>query len=270
MNYLKRKKKAFIPIISSIKGFERVAKGTPLLVLDDCVDEDSVIDYTIEGAGDEASGVGEKTVNLFDSTQLLEASGWTVNENGEYTGSVANAWSKFNNTGSFNIELPGEAVQMSVSFEGRNETTNNRTFSIGFYYTDGTHTAIASQYISSTEWQKYRLQSVRGKKVSRVVVEYSNRDTVWVRNIQITATASYLPYEPYGKYKIPVKTRSEQGEEKVTNIYLSSPLVLGKSINKKSDNLPDIPTFTGATDFSLDTDTGPKSIEVIYYSTSKQ
>lgn len=48
MNYLQRKKLAFMSIVNRIKGFVRTITGTPPLVLPDCVGDD-LINYTISG-----------------------------------------------------------------------------------------------------------------------------------------------------------------------------------------------------------------------------
>ena len=75
MNYLQRKKLAFMSIVNGVKGFVRTVLGVPPLTLPDCVDTDSVINYKIDGnsvqdgtptpeAPVEVESVGEKTANL--------------------------------------------------------------------------------------------------------------------------------------------------------------------------------------------------------------
>ena len=49
MNYLQKKKLAFMSIVNSVKGFIRTVFGVPPLTLSDCVDTDSIINYSIEG-----------------------------------------------------------------------------------------------------------------------------------------------------------------------------------------------------------------------------
>ena len=49
MTYLQKKKLAFMSIVNQIKGFVRTVTGIPPLSLPDCVDEDSIINYTIDG-----------------------------------------------------------------------------------------------------------------------------------------------------------------------------------------------------------------------------
>lgn len=80
MNYLQKKKLAFMSIINNISGgvagFVRTVMGLLPLTLNDCVDSDSIIDYKIYGesvqdgtptpdAPVEIGSVGERTINLY-------------------------------------------------------------------------------------------------------------------------------------------------------------------------------------------------------------
>ncbi len=276
MNYLTRKKVAYMPIVSKIKGFERKVSGKPPIMVYDSVGEGSLIDYSIYGSGAGENGVGEKTVNLFDSSQITEAKGWSVNEEGEYTGGIASIWNTFNfglsgKDGKFSITIPEGTTRVSVSFEGRNHTTNSRVFSIGFYYTDGSHSAVPGQYTASTEWKEYRVQSTKGKVISRIVAEYAYTDTVSIRNIQITPTESYLPYEPYGKYKIPISASDGVAElqESPVNIYIDSPLASGEHISMTADGLPELPMIAGDIVYTVNTEVQPSEVDITYFSTEK-
>ena len=84
MNYLQRKKLAFMSIVNQVKGFLRTISGVPPITLESCVDDKSVINYQIYGnsAQDgeptpdnpvEVVSVGEKTVNLFDYKDFIES-----------------------------------------------------------------------------------------------------------------------------------------------------------------------------------------------------
>jgi hypothetical protein len=77
MNYLQKKKLAFMSIVNKVKGFVRNIVGLPPLTLPNCVDEDSVIDYKIYGesvqngtpspdAPVEIESVGVRTKNILD------------------------------------------------------------------------------------------------------------------------------------------------------------------------------------------------------------
>jgi hypothetical protein len=60
MTYLQKKKLAFMSIVNQVKGFVRSVSGTLPLTLEDCVDEESIIDYKIYG---QSMQDGEPTPN---------------------------------------------------------------------------------------------------------------------------------------------------------------------------------------------------------------
>lgn len=64
MNYLQRKKLAFMSIANKIKGFIREVSDTPPLTLEDCVDSDSLIDYKIYGNSFQSSFSTSITANV--------------------------------------------------------------------------------------------------------------------------------------------------------------------------------------------------------------
>ena len=81
MNYLQKKKLAFMSIVNKVKGFVRTIIGIPPLTLPNCVDEDSVIGYKIYGDSVqdgtpspdnpiEVVSVGEKTGNILDTRNM--------------------------------------------------------------------------------------------------------------------------------------------------------------------------------------------------------
>ena len=49
MNYLQKKKLAYMSIVNRVKGFVRTITGALPLTLEGCVDEESIIDYTLYG-----------------------------------------------------------------------------------------------------------------------------------------------------------------------------------------------------------------------------
>ena len=82
MNYLQKKKLAFMSIVNKVKGFVRTIIGIPPLTLPNCVDEDSLISYKIYGDSVqdgtpspdnpiEVVSVGEKTGNILDVKNAL-------------------------------------------------------------------------------------------------------------------------------------------------------------------------------------------------------
>lgn len=57
MNYLQKKKLAFMSIVNSVKGFIRTITGVFPLTLTNCVDEESIADYTIYGNSVQNGGI---------------------------------------------------------------------------------------------------------------------------------------------------------------------------------------------------------------------
>lgn len=82
MNYLQKKRLAFMSIVNRTKGFVRAVLGAPPLTLFDCMDNDSIINCTLSGnsvqdgtptpdAPIEIESVGEKTLNLFNPEEII-------------------------------------------------------------------------------------------------------------------------------------------------------------------------------------------------------
>ena len=263
MNYLARKKRAFMPILTKIRGFERVARGVREATLEACVDAKSVIDYEITAGG---VGLGDATDNLFDSSQLLEATGWQKNDNGEYFGDISELWSKFSYYGTFRIDIPADANKIYISFDGKNKEKNTTTFAFAIFYTDGTKTTNKG-FVQSTDWVHHSFESVSGKKIASVQAWYSHSDVIYLKNIMIS-TKKPSVYEPYGEYKIPLKITSAEVEENIY-IFRTAPLAAGEKISKKADNLPDIPVFWGNTKIEAKTEWAPREMTFYYYAFEK-
>lgn len=156
--------------------------GTDNVTIENCYN-DNIYDVQIHGK------------NLFNSKQLLQAEGWVEN-NGEYSGKIGSLWGIFKRYGSFDVPIPLGTPQICISFEGKNATKNASTFSFQIYYTDGTSTLWVG-VVNSIEWTEYKLKSVYGKTVKSIECGYNDSDTIYLRNIQITATEDYETYEPF-------------------------------------------------------------------------
>ena len=84
MNYLQKKKQAFMSIVNSIKGFVRSVSGAPPITLENCPDDHSLINYQIFGnsiqdgeptpaAPVDIETVGEKTINLVNYKDFVKS-----------------------------------------------------------------------------------------------------------------------------------------------------------------------------------------------------
>ena len=86
MNYLLKKKQAFMTIVNSIKGFLRSVSGIPPITLEKCVDNESLVNYQIFGNSIQdgepspaapvvVESVGEKTKNLLQIVEGYNTNG---------------------------------------------------------------------------------------------------------------------------------------------------------------------------------------------------
>ena len=191
MTYLQRKKLAFMSIVNKVKGFIRTVSGVPPLTLTYCVDEESLINYTIEGnsvqdgeptpeAPVEVESVGDKTKNLFDISSVELIGECEVFENGI----------RFNGTGSFDVKLPSS--QYTLSFKNNGKGT--------CYVRDGKVESGFIVSISPTETVKTLNFSASVDGYLRIS-SFTKGQTF--SDIKIEQGSAATAYEPYG-YKIPI------------------------------------------------------------------
>ena len=275
MNYLQRKKKAFMAIVNSIKGFVRSISGIPPITLEDCVDDKSVINYQIFGESTqdgepspdnpiEVESVGEKTINLWE---------FDTKEVNTSTNAIL-----------FKVTKP---ITQPCTFYYRN---NN-------YTSDGNVWFISFQSENNSQLSNVFPNHIKQNRVINInASEEKPLKTVQIRNggasyisggsidnfmlVEGTYTVDTMPeYEPYG-YKIPVTARSEAGESITTNIYLDEPLRKDEYIDFKKQKLysdetespiylSNLPTFKGTTMYEINTTVQPSNMVVQYYSTTK-
>ena len=273
MNYLQKKKLAFMSIVNKVKGFVRRVSGIPPLTLPDCVDEDSLIDYSISGNSAqngtptpenpvEVESVGERTKNLVkvvDTTYTNVA----IAKGGEII--VSEQWSmdKY-----YYIPMISDILTIGNTYTlsfGGNIISTKGSSNVEITFEDGTTKQLWGN------WRKISFTAV--SPVKKIQFVLSNTDTGIYRNtpikIMLEEGSGVTDYEPYG-YKIPVVCSDESGNTVTTNIYLDEPLAEGQTINNKDDNLPNLPTFKGTTIISVDTKVQPSHMEITYYATSKE
>ncbi len=272
MTYLQKKKLAFMSIVNQVKGFVRTVSGIPPLTLPGCVDTESVIDYTIEGA---SGGVGDVTENLFDNTRNWSGIGnasipsygdnfvQKINGGGYHIGGHSSVSFTFNNL------VAGETYTLSYCF-----TTDDKGQTVCCAYTPN----VRYDYIY-TKGEKKRLSSTftAGDSgsvtfkfgIANQALGYGHYYGGTITELMLVPGSTAKTYEPYG-YKIPIACRDKTlFDESWTNIYLSAPLEDGESINYKEDNLPTLPTLQGTTIYTVETAVQPSNMEVTYYSNQK-
>lgn len=206
MNYLQKKKLAFMSIVNSVKGFIRTITGVFPLTLTNCVDEESITDYTIYGNSVqdgtptpdnpiEVESVGEKTRNLL----RLCRDGETINLAGV----------KFVVNKDVGITMKGTATGDTVIDVSKD---NGFTAGGGTYTLCGCFGGSKSTYYLQTQngfTDTGRGVTVSEKEDKNIVRLYVKKGTV-LDNVTICPMlikGNYVgkvpDYEPYG-YKIPV------------------------------------------------------------------
>lgn len=283
MTYLQRKKLAFMSIVNHVKGFVRTVTGVFPLTLANCVDEESIIDYTISGT---SGGVGE-----YDEVS------------GKYKIPVTVSGKNLTNP---------KAWVSGVNESGFNKITLNYITSVGENYITTTlpaWSAIASEKIaiskiSTIGFKVDKNQIVEGYMTFQCGVQYydENGDKISYKNVHNGATADTEYVAVKGTdFGVPSSTTHirffivsrEQVVENLklydfyitkekdttfepyhepitTNIYLDEPLEQGKSVGYKKDKLPTVPTFKGTSILTADTTIQPSNAEVTYYSTERE
>lgn len=268
MNYLQRKKLAFMKVVSSLKGFVRSIAGIPPLTLPNCVDEDSIINYTINGnsvqSGTpspdnpiEIDSVGEYDEASGKYKIPIVARGKNICPNDWELGFIDTTTGADTTGNTSNIRTKGYFTfdKNQVYFISSNDLTD--TNNITWYFYDENKT-----FISRAASKRNRTVSVTTNgtqvKIPENAVYY--RLVVNVTNVDIKVQLELGTFA----------TECEDYKEPITtDIYLDEPLSSGDSINYKEDNLPSLPTFKGTTVYEIDTEVQPSNMEVTYYSSQK-
>lgn len=205
MNYLQKKKLTFMSIVNRVKGFIRTVTGVFPLTLANCVDEESIIDYTLYGNSVQddttvseapvgVESVGERTRNILNPSNFT--GGIIVEYNGVRCYKYRDgAKSNFSYTDNFKENT---RYTFTIRVYGGD---NSKNTTVRFYYTDGTYNT-QQIYKPNTV---YRFTTTAGKTLQKIV-----GGDAWNIERYIDLTVTQLEngtiatgYEPYG-YKIPV------------------------------------------------------------------
>lgn len=237
MNYFQKKKLAFMSIVNSVKGFVRTITGALPLTLEGCVDEESIIDYTLYGqsvqngapapeAPVEVESVGEKTRNLITATD-----GYIVKhaENRYIKYDAKTQVFTIHGSGMLNYVYLPETIPSGTTTSIFVEIVND-----DYEFVKG-GLGIGGYGIVSSWQNNLGFTATSQKKQSgvRTITEDTDKICIFVdanasvKNVQVRITyavcdTEFTEYEPYG-YKIPI-TASSNGKTVTTNIYLDEPL----------------------------------------------
>ena len=238
MNYLQKKKLAFMSIVNSVKGFIRTITGVFPLTLTNCVDEESITDYTIYGNSVqngtptpdtpiEVESVGVKTNNL-----VTAEDGYVVKYDENNYISYAAATQEFTIHGSgfksyfhFPETLPsGTVTSLYAEIVNSDYEFINGSLSVGGYGDNKDWQNVV--HFTATSPKKQGSVYTITDATDKLCILVSGDSEVKNVRIRITYAVQSEPfkaYEPYNRYKIPI-TVSGNGKSVVTNIYLDEPL----------------------------------------------
>lgn len=272
MNYLEMKKRAFMSIVNAVKGFVRTISGIPPITLPDCVDEDSLINYTISGNsvqnGEptpenpvEVESVGDLTTkNIFNYRRYCEE--WEAASpygTGVYSSKPD---IMYLNEDCFSIVAYHAGLRfMDGEFKENTQYTFN--FSIAAYregytgvafapicifYTDGTHTAISrSMYPDRFIDIQFTTDANKTVKYMQVANYTPAARLYFKKTFQIEEGITASEYEPYRKYKIPILCGQSLDYVKYKKGYFINSLGVETASNGYSCSEDYIPVLPNAT-----------------------
>ena len=135
--------------------------------------------------------------NMFDESQFLNATGWTKDSNGFYTGNSRelNALYGYSSDGF----IPSAKFKPNTQYtcSGIGKVADSVAFmNLIWVYDDDTREAISLPY--STTEAAFTGTSSAGKTVKKVAVGYiSNYGTIYLKNVQVEEGTSKTDYIPY-------------------------------------------------------------------------
>lgn len=217
MNYLQKKKLAFMSIVNSVKGFIRTVFGVPPLTLSDCVDTDSIINYSIEG-----NSVQDGTPTP-EAPVAVESVGEYDEESGQYKIPIV--------CGGKNIVGDYTYTDRSTQYQGVITAKTEFTLKQGVTYTISFDTPNTNKKVYYLHYAKTKQDFVEvflnGKRksltitptediTSKAIINVSSalaegNSTGLCSNCMIEVGTTATEYEPYL-------------EPVTTNIYLDEPL----------------------------------------------
>ena len=245
-------------LMSGLLKFIRLISGKPPITLEACIDDKSTIDYKLYGesvqdgtptpeAPIEVESVGEKTINLFDFdsiTGLKQTNGGDISvyytiENGILT----NKYGRYGSGTYFVCNVTRlEAGTYTLSCNVKNSTQSHIYLQLKTpdNYIGSIRPIILNQwnrissvitFVEDTDILGISIQGV-GNSSNCTKLD------IQICDIQLELNSVATPYEPYGKYKIPVVASGKNliNLEKVSgsNITIQNGVISQNDITKRA------------------------------------
>ena len=148
-----------------------------------------------------------RSPNLFDSSQILKASGWTEN-NGVYSGKI-NSLYRLGRMNACSPEPCKENTQYTLSYTisvDENATPAGPVSPrLQIIYTDGTYSQPSLDLMPQNpgDTSHVFLMSSAGKTIESINAYYNHNAPIHISNIQLQEGTTVKPYVPYGNLYIP-------------------------------------------------------------------
>lgn len=176
-----------LALASVVEDAANAFKGTQSGTIIRC-DDVSPIEHTVTCKA--------RSKNMFDSSMLLLASGWTES-NGVYSGNTKSLFEKFGSatTNKLVIMQFKPKTQYALSFKGYTSGDQTHGARLFFEYDDGTKSGV--EVTTQTE-TAYTLVSTVGKTVTRIFASYYYDNVItYLSEVQLeegTEATAYIPY----------------------------------------------------------------------------
>ena len=269
MRYLQKKKFAIMGMIDKIKGFVRAIAGVPPLTLTNCVDKDSLINYTI--SGNSVQNGNPRPDNLVK----IESVGEYDEETGKYKIPVkaSDGNSKSIITYMYLNEPLRKINGYADSIDFENQKVIRKVWSEHITSVYNKSSTVRTYTVFLSEISK-KPSGVTGEGSSDIMSErFGTRGGITYGSLgQIpNCIMSYITTGRLNRvtytFGDSAVTTVEQAQELIGDgfevIY-----VLAEPIEETID-LSKLPTFKGTTVYSIETTVQPSNMSATYYSTSK-
>ena len=267
MTGLRRKRLAFMSIANTVKGFLRKVSGISDIVLNDCVDDASLVNYTIYG-----NSVQNGTPTQ-DSPAEVESVGEYDGETGKYKIPVICRGENGRSvTTDIYLDEPLRKVgdyadyidfekRMVVRQVGVMKLTDKDTYTV--YY--NTSLSFYGFYI--------RINNMKSGMRQHGFCTYIKNTRAEKSSIWFGVANSILYISLPDIYNSAVTYSEKQQAVKKWISELEEPFLIYYPLAETEETpivLPKLPTITGTCVFSAKTQVQPSNIELSYYSTSKE
>lgn len=261
MNYFQKKKLAFMSIVNRIKGFIRTITGELPLTLEGCVDEESIIDYTLYGQSvQNGTPTPETPVEVESVGEYDETTGKykiPIKVSGKNLFDINKFITLDGNSTYYEINENGELVQKASDYRGNTVLPTVAVLPIGTYIISGFGSWSTFRVVNKTTGEGIGYSKFTLTEPTEIAVKWWAKGGTVIGKPMLREGTTATGYEPYH-------------EPITTNIYLDEPLGDGQCISYKKDGLPNLPTFKGTSIISADTTIQPSNVEITYYSNVKE